>query len=252
MRAQPLRGAPWAGQVPPSGLGAEVPGAASHGEWPGRGCGDVPWSLQRSPTFPLLPPSSLVPSPTHPWAPASPAPAAPAAISLPPSPAEPLLSLLLQAMAVGITHILTVLSIVQYALRVGDRTDAATQDLLQQHEEQQSREMTWLLEEMEQRSQEPRGLLQEGVLLAAGQHWWFWASAETLLILLGLCWLPRQRSADSKSGSQQGSSSSAEREREEDDWEDKADPYDTLGQDKSLDKVGTSTAFAKPLPRTPF
>lgn len=127
-------------------------------------------------------------------------------------------------MAVGITHVLTVLSIVQYALRVGDWRDVATEDLLRQHEEQQSREMTWLLEEMEQRSQEPRGLAQEGMLLAACQHWWWWASAETLLVLFGLYWLPRQRSAASDSGSHQGSSSSAQEDRqgEEDEWQGKA------------------------------
>lgn len=32
---------------------------------------------------------------------------------------------------------------------------------------------------------------------------------------------------------------------EEEDEEDKPDPYDALGQNKPLDKVGTSTAFAK-------
>lgn len=155
-------------------------------------------------------------------------------------------------MAVGITHVLTVLSIVQYALRVGDWRDVATEDLLRQHEEQQSREMTWLLEEMEQRSQEPRGLAQEGMLFAACQHWWLWASAESLLVLFGLYWLPRQRSAASESGSHQGSSSGAEEDREEEGWADKPDPYDTLGQHKAMDKLGICAVFAKPFSRTTF
>jgi len=79
-RAQPLQGAPWAGNLLPSGLGADVPWAASHGQCP-RGCGDVPPSLQRSPTFPLVPLSSLSLSSSRPCAPASPAPAAPDTIS---------------------------------------------------------------------------------------------------------------------------------------------------------------------------
>ncbi|CAM9147440.1 unnamed protein product, partial [Bubo scandiacus] len=62
-------------------------------------------------------------------------------------PTEPLLSLLLlQTMAVFITRILTLLSIAQYVLRVGDQEDAATQELLRQREEQERQEMTWLLE----------------------------------------------------------------------------------------------------------
>ncbi|CAN0149276.1 unnamed protein product [Bubo scandiacus] len=155
-------------------------------------------------------------------------------------------------MAVGITHILTVLSILQYALRVGDPTDMATQHLLQQREEEQRQEMTWLMEEMEQRSQESHGLAPEGLLLSACQHWWFWVCAEILLVIFGLYWLPRQTSADCDSGSQWGSASSAEEQVEEDDWEGRADPCDTLGQGKPLDKVGTPAASAKPFPRTLF
>ena len=152
-------------------------------------------------------------------------------------------------MVVGLTRILTLLSIAQYALRAGDREDAATQELLRQRKEQQ--EMTWLMEKMEQSSQERRGLAPEGLLLAACQHWWFWASADALLVLFGLYWLPRQSSADGDSGSQWGSSSGAEEQREEDEaWEGKAEPSDTLGGDKPLDKAGTSAAPAKPSPRT--
>ncbi|KAK4830753.1 hypothetical protein QYF61_013249 [Mycteria americana] len=141
-------------------------------------------------------------------------------------------------MAVGITHILTVLSIVQYTLKVGDQTDAATQDLLRQHEERQSREMTRLLEEMEQRSQEARGLAQQGVLLAVCRHWWVAASVETLLVLFGLYWLPRRRSADSDSGGQQGSSSSAveKSKGEEHEWQGKAGCNDMPDQVTSWEK----------------
>lgn len=172
--------------------------------------------------------------------------------SLPPSPTEPLLSLLLQAMAFGIARVLTVLCILQYQLRVGDPTDATTQDLLQQYAEQQRQQMAQLWEEAELRGQEPPGLAQESVLFAVLHQWWFWVSADILLMLFGLYWLPRQRSNDSESDSQDGSSSSAEEEWKEDDWENEPDPYCTLGQDKSRDKVRTCSAFAKPFPGPAF
>ena len=250
VRAQPLRGAPGAGQVPPSGLGAGVPGlpatASAWGLW-----GDVPVPAALT-TLPLI-----VSKFSHPLSHPSPgpcmfSPAAPAATSLPPRPTKPLLSLLLQTMAVVIARILTLLSFLQCVQRVGDQEDAATQELLQQREEQQRQEVTWLMEQMEQRSQEPCGLTLEGVLLAACRHWWFWSSAEPLLLLLGLYRLRGRRSADCDSGSQRGRASGADEKREEDDWEGKAEPSHTLGQDKPQDKVGTSAASAKPFPRTPF
>ena len=196
-------------------------------------------SLQRSPPSPLLPPSSLGPSPTRP----QPRHILPCC----PSPTEPLLSLLLlQTMAVFITRILTLLSIVQYVLRAGDRQDAATQELLRQREEQEQQEMTRLMEEVEQSSQERRGLAPEGLLLGACQHWWFWASADALLVLLGLYWLPRQSGADGDSSSQRGSASGAEEQRGEDeDCEGKAEPSDTLAGHKPLQKAGSSVAPAK-------
>ncbi|OPJ66530.1 hypothetical protein AV530_016573 [Patagioenas fasciata monilis] len=116
------------------------------------------------------------------------------------------------------THLLTVLSIMQYAVRVGDWTDTAMEEPLQEHEEQRSQMVAWMLEEMEWRSQglqvlaQENGLAQEGVLITVCQYWWVWVSADALLVLFGLCWLHRQRSVGSESTSQQGSSSSAEKE----------------------------------------
>ncbi|PKU40876.1 rna-directed dna polymerase from mobile element jockey- hypothetical protein [Limosa lapponica baueri] len=130
-----------------------------------------------------------------------------------------------KVMAVTIRYILTALSILQYALTVGDQPDATTQDLLRQHEEQQNREMIWFLEEREQRSQELRRLYQ----LVACQNWQFWASAEVLLVLFGLYWLPRQNSTDSESSGQLGSFNSAE----EEEWKEIPDTSDILPQDKS-------------------
>lgn len=80
-------------------------------------------------------------------------------------------------MSVGITHVLTVLSIMQYTLKIGDQNDTVMQYLLCQHKEQKNQEMIWLLEEMEQRNQEPCDLTQEGVLL----------SGLAALVVLGLC-----------------------------------------------------------------
>ncbi|KAK2511775.1 hypothetical protein Q9233_016733 [Columba guinea] len=112
--------------------------------------------------------------------------------------------------------------------------------------------MAQLWEEGELRGQEPPGLAQESVLFAVLHQWWFWVSADILLMLFGIYWLPRQRSNDSESDSQDGSSSSAEEEWKEDDWENEPDPYCTLGQDKSIDKGRTCSAFAKPFPGPAF
>ncbi|XP_026723236.1 uncharacterized protein LOC113490839 [Athene cunicularia] len=158
--------------------------------------------------------------------------AAPAAVRLGPA-----------TMAVGITRVLMVLTVLQHMLRMDDQSDPATQDLLQQREKQQQQEMTWLMEQMEQRSQELCSLTLVGMLPAVCQHWWFWASAETLLLLFELYQLRRQRSAVSNSSSQQGSCSGAKEQREEGDWEGKAEPCDS-GSRKAF------AASAKPFPRT--
>ncbi|XP_027496640.1 uncharacterized protein LOC113946006 [Corapipo altera] len=163
------------------------------------------------------------------------APSGSAAISLPPSPAEPLLSiLLLQAMALSVTQILMVLGVLQFILLMDDQSVKVTEELLKQHEERLNQEMVWLME-MEKRLQEQTRLSEESLLLSACQRWWFWASAEILLVIFGFYWLPKQRSTGSESSSQWGNSNSAQEQREEEeDWEDKSDPYNT--QDKPLDK----------------
>ncbi|MCQ4187613.1 hypothetical protein FK515_29010, partial [Klebsiella pneumoniae] len=71
-------------------------------------------------------------------------------------------------MALGIGPLLTALSIGQLVLGVGYLLDITAPDRVQ-HEEQQSWEMTWLLKEMEQSSQEPGELAQQGVLKLAQQ-----------------------------------------------------------------------------------
>ena len=198
-----------------AGLGAGRRGARGCQPWPVRGvlqgCAPIRTALTNLP----LAASELLPALSQP----SPGPCVycPCCRShhLPlshPAPLSPFsLSLLLQAMALGVTHILTVLSILQSMLRVGEWRDVAAQELMQEYEQQQQQEMAWLLE-MELKSKEPHGLAHESVLLAACQHWWFWVCAEILLILFGIYWLPRQRSADCDSGSQEGNSSSEEEE----------------------------------------
>ncbi|XP_074787030.1 uncharacterized protein LOC141972885 [Athene noctua] len=151
-----------------------------------------------------------------------------------------------KTMAVGIICILTLLSVARYSLREGDREDADMQELLRQRQEQLRQEVTSLLTKMAQRRQERCSFAAEGVLLAAGWHWWLWAPAEALLLLLGLRRLRRQSSADGDSGSQRGSASDAEERRErEEDCEGRAEPGATLRADKTLEKAGSSAAPAK-------
>lgn len=211
-------------------LGAEAPEVAADGVCP-RGC--APRSQRRLRPSPLLPASSITCSHLSPVAlrPLSPL----FQPLLPPEPSEHLCSILSQAMAVGFTQLLTVLSILQAAVRVGYQDDAALQDLHWQQHQQELWEMHWLQEE--NWSQEP----QQVVLLTSCQRWWFWACASALLLLFGLYWLPRQRSTNhSKNGVEEETGS---------DWE--PDPCGIPDQDKSLDEVGTSTAFARPFLRMP-
>ncbi|XP_027544760.1 uncharacterized protein LOC113970254 [Neopelma chrysocephalum] len=137
------------------------------------------------------------------------------------------------AMALSVTQILIALGVLQFMLLLDDQSVKVTEELLKQHEELQNQEMTWL-KGMEKRIQEQTRLSEESLLLSACQRWWFWASVKILLVIFGFYWLPKQRSAGSDSGSQQGNSSSAQDQREEEDWEDESDPYNT--QDKPLDK----------------
>lgn len=115
---------------------------------------------------------------------------------LPPSPAESLLFLLLQTMDAALMHTLVVLTTIQFQSVLGadDQTVKVTEELVRQHEEQRRQEMAWL-QEMEKRSQELPEIAQGSLLLSACQHWWFWASAEMLLMLFAFYWLPRQDSS---------------------------------------------------------
>lgn len=90
----------------------------------------------------------------------------------PPSPAQPLLLLLLQAMAQGITRILILLSVLQLMLNGVNQNDEAMQELLQQHGEQQRQEVACFLKKLEEERFHP------------STPWCLLVSFEALLILV--------------------------------------------------------------------
>ncbi|XP_075008513.1 inositol 1,4,5-trisphosphate receptor-interacting protein-like 1 [Calonectris borealis] len=138
-------------------------------------------------------------------------------------------------MAAAIFLALVVQSITQFPQMVGDELDEATRERMQQREEMLSREMTRLLQELEQSTQEQSTQEQSGfawgaLLFAALQQWQFWAIAGALVLLFGLCWWLRKRSREPDSSSDEESSSSdreqVEAEEEEEEEEGNDDAYD--------------------------
>ncbi|XP_059675920.1 inositol 1,4,5-trisphosphate receptor-interacting protein-like 1 [Gavia stellata] len=77
---------------------------------------------------------------------------------------------------------------------------------MQQCAEQLSQEMTRLLQELEQRSQEQSAFAWGALLFAALQQWQFWAVAGVLVLLFGLCWWLRKGSRQPASSRKEGSS----------------------------------------------
>ncbi|XP_054683936.1 inositol 1,4,5-trisphosphate receptor-interacting protein-like 1 [Grus americana] len=116
-------------------------------------------------------------------------------------------------MAIAKFFALLVQSIIQCPQMVGDELDEATCERMEQRAEHLSREMTRLLQELEQRSlkqsimeqrtQEQSGVTWGALLFAALQHWQFWAIAGVLVVLFGLCWLLGKRSHQSASSSKE-------------------------------------------------
>ena len=274
MRAQPLRGGPWAGHrgaparasaqrlrvcgrhlwpqetllphrgwglgertVVPPAFSAPLPGAKpSPGLLTGRALQDGPHATSGQGSRPCWTPDSCAqtlawdgpwpctcsahkPCPCCLQAPLPPLPPTLASLwllsllPLPPAPSHPallspLLSHLLQTMAIGIIHLLSVLGLLQLTLKVGDQPDKVTQDLIQEQEKMLREEMSWLLQEVKEGSELESGNSTPFVFLAACHHWQFWALAEVLLILFGMYWLPRQRKADTNGDSDPWSSTS--------------------------------------------
>ncbi|XP_054683770.1 inositol 1,4,5-trisphosphate receptor-interacting protein-like 1 [Grus americana] len=147
-------------------------------------------------------------------------------------------------MAIAKFFALLVQSIIQCPQMVGDELDKATRERMEQRAEHLSREMTRLLQELEQRSleqsireqrtQEQSSMAWGALLFAALQHWQFWAIAGVLVMLFGLCWWLRKRSHEAGNSSDEESSNSdeessnsdreqlEEEEQEEDDDDDDA------------------------------
>ncbi|XP_075008571.1 inositol 1,4,5-trisphosphate receptor-interacting protein-like 1 [Calonectris borealis] len=127
-------------------------------------------------------------------------------------------------MIAAIFFALVVQSIIQLPQMVGDELDEATRERMQQREEMLSREMTRLLQELEQSTQEQSTQEQSGfawgaLLFAALQQWQFWAIAGALVLLFGLCWWLRKRSREPDSSSDEESSSSDREQVEEEEEE---------------------------------
>lgn len=116
-------------------------------------------------------------------------------------------------MAKGITKVLLVAGIFQYALSVDIPEVKVTEELLRQHEEQRSQEMA-SLQKMEQRMQEQSRPTQESMLHSICQQWWFWTCVEIILVLFGIYLLPTKR-AGSGSASQEKATCSAQEQMEE-------------------------------------
>ncbi|XP_049684280.1 inositol 1,4,5-trisphosphate receptor-interacting protein-like 1 isoform X2 [Accipiter gentilis] len=185
----------------------------------------------------LLPPSCLAPSPTCPQLPAAPGPAPPGASSLPPSPTEPLLSLLLQAMAVIQFFTLVVESILWNAHVVGDELDEETREHMRQREEYLSWKMTQMLQQLEQGTQEQSGFAWGALLFGALQQWQFWAVAGVLLLLFGLCWWLRKRSheVDGSSDEESSSSNGEQDDQEEQEHEEEQEEEDREEEDSDYE-----------------
>ncbi|GAB0191120.1 inositol 1,4,5-trisphosphate receptor-interacting protein-like 1 [Grus japonensis] len=131
-----------------------------------------------------------------------------------------------EAVAIAKFFALLVQSIIQCPQMVGDELDEATCERMEQRAEHLSREMTRLLQELEQRSleqsireqmiQEQSGMAWGALLFSTLQHWQFWAVAGVLVVLFGLCWLLGKRSHQSASRRKMGSSrKKADKEEQE-------------------------------------
>ncbi|XP_075008515.1 inositol 1,4,5-trisphosphate receptor-interacting protein-like 1 [Calonectris borealis] len=125
---------------------------------------------------------------------------------------------------------LVVQSIIQLPQMVGDELDEATRERMQQREEMLSREMTRLLQELEQ-----SGFAWGALLFAALQQWQFWAIAGALVLLFGLCWWLRKRSCEPGSSSDEKSSSS-DREQVVEEEEEEEDNNDAYGLERFYDE----------------
>ncbi|KAM6350459.1 LOW QUALITY PROTEIN: inositol 1,4,5-trisphosphate receptor-interacting protein-like 1 [Podargus strigoides] len=100
---------------------------------------------------------------------------------------------------------------------------------MQQCAEQLIQKMTWLLQKLEQRTQEPSEFAWEALLFAALQQWQFWLIAAVLAQVFRLWWWVRKRSGELEGGDEEESSSSST-ELEEEEKEDDNDDANDVGR----------------------
>ncbi|XP_014807062.1 PREDICTED: inositol 1,4,5-trisphosphate receptor-interacting protein-like 1 [Calidris pugnax] len=103
-----------------------------------------------------------------------------------------------KAMASMTVRVLVLLSFFLRLPVVGKELEEATHEHMRLREEHLNQEMAQLMVELEQRSQEQSTSAPGALLLAALQHWQFWAVAGVLVLFLGLCWWLRNRSHEEK------------------------------------------------------
>ncbi|KAK4822462.1 hypothetical protein QYF61_015468 [Mycteria americana] len=128
-------------------------------------------------------------------------------------------------------------SIIQYPQMVGDELDEATRERMRQRAEYLSQEMTRLLQELEQRSQEQSSFAWGALLSSALQQWQFWAIAGVLVLLFGLCWQLRERSREVDGSSDEESSSSDTDQEEEEEQEDEESEGEDPDDERDLGRI---------------
>ncbi|KAM6392612.1 inositol 1,4,5-trisphosphate receptor-interacting protein-like 1 [Pluvialis apricaria] len=107
--------------------------------------------------------------------------------------------------------VIIVQSLIQLPWKVGDELDEATRERMQQRAEQLRREMTRLLQELEQSA-----FAWGDLLFAALQQWHLWAVVGVLVLLFGLCWRLRKSSPQpARSGEETTSGSTTEHEEDQ-------------------------------------
>ncbi|KAM6335815.1 inositol 1,4,5-trisphosphate receptor-interacting protein-like 1 [Podargus strigoides] len=88
--------------------------------------------------------------------------------------------------------------------------------------------MTWLLQELEQRTEEPSSFGWGALLFAASRQWQFWVIAAVPALVFGLCWWVRKRSRELEGSNEEESSSSSVEPEEEAVGNDDADDVGLL------------------------
>ncbi|XP_062443664.1 inositol 1,4,5-trisphosphate receptor-interacting protein-like 1 [Rhea pennata] len=128
---------------------------------------------------------------------------------------QPRLQQSLWAMAVSLVLILALLGIVLQPLKVSDHMDVATEQQMQQLEEQLSQEMTRLQQEIAEMMQEPQSrFFRRDTVFVTWDLWQLGAFAGGLVLLFGLFWIATEQDVGESDSSSGLSSSGSKKERE--------------------------------------